>query len=455
MISIIIRTRNEERWIGHCLWAISNQDLQQFEVIVVDNGSTDKTLEVIEEARKNLPRLKIVRFDGQFKPGAAINLGISNSIGKLIVVLSGHCIPTSNGWLTSLSKKLKNENVGGVYGRQEPLPFSSPLDKRDLAITFGLDPKIQIKDPFFHNANSAFRREIWNMFPFDEEVSNIEDRVWGARLIENNYEIHYIPEASVYHFHGIHHNADRQRAQQIVTIMERLENTDTKIVTSLNDRFGKGQVVGIVPIRGECLSVDGKYLLAEIAEHLSNCELLGQTFVSTDTEYTLKVAQELGFKVLGLRPVELSGGFTSVDDVLKFELDRIEKSLGHVDLVFALEETHRYRDDGLIQSLISKLIQENLDTVMSGKYLYRPLWKVEDGSLVPLGNQDNAPREFKKNAFVYGVFGAGIVTRSHLVRAGSVVGEKLGLYPVKHPLCDTEVRLASTADLITKEDISA
>ena len=178
---------------------------------------------------------------------------------------------------------------------------------------------------------------------------------------------------------------------------------------------------------------------------------MGQTFISTDSEYTIKVSQELGFQVLGLRPQNFSGDFISVDDVLKYELERIEKLTGYVDLVFSMEETHRYRDSGLIQNLISKLIQENLDTVMSGKYIYRPLWKVENDVLVPLGNQSNA-REFKKNAFVSGIFGAGIVTRSSLVRSGSAIGERLGLYPLEHPLCDTEVRQSIAADLISIGD---
>ena len=69
--------------------------------------------------------------------------------------------------------------VAGVYGRQQPMSFSSDNDKRDLVTVFGLDKKTQKKDPFFHNANSMFRRDIWNEIPFDEEVTNIEDRVWG------------------------------------------------------------------------------------------------------------------------------------------------------------------------------------------------------------------------------------------------------------------------------------
>lgn len=51
--------------------------------------------------------------------------------------------------------------VAGVYGRQEPMSFSSDLDKRDLLITFGLDRRVQMKDSFFHNANSMIRREIY------------------------------------------------------------------------------------------------------------------------------------------------------------------------------------------------------------------------------------------------------------------------------------------------------
>ena len=124
--------------------------------------------------------------------------------------------------------------------------------------------------------------------------------MWGADLIENNYEIHYEPEASVYHYHGIHHAADNQRAQQIVTIMERLDDTDKNLVESLNSRFGKGRVVGIIPIKGKCLSIDGKYLLSEIADHLKNCGLLEQTFVSTDSEF-IKYRSKFKFQSSGFK----------------------------------------------------------------------------------------------------------------------------------------------------------
>ena len=63
----------------------------------------------------------------------------------------------NNSWLKNFIKHLSDNKVAGVYGRQEPLSYSSDYDKRDLITVFGLDKKIQIKDPFFHNANSALR----------------------------------------------------------------------------------------------------------------------------------------------------------------------------------------------------------------------------------------------------------------------------------------------------------
>ena len=59
LVSIIVRTKNEGFWIGKCLHAIENQLYQNFDIIVVDNNSTDKTLTII---KKNFPRVKIVKY---------------------------------------------------------------------------------------------------------------------------------------------------------------------------------------------------------------------------------------------------------------------------------------------------------------------------------------------------------------------------------------------------------
>ena len=208
--SIIIRTKNEDRWIKSCLEKVFTQSYHPFEVILVDNDSKDNTLEIIKE----FP-VKLVKFNEEFFPGKALNKGIEASNGEFIVCISGHCIPKDNDWLSKLISNFSDDKVAGVYGRQEPLPYSSDLNKRDLWTVFGLDKKIQLKDTFFHNANSVLRRELCEKFKFDEEITNIEDRIWGKKVINEGYKIIYAPEASVYHWHGIHQDSNEERLKML------------------------------------------------------------------------------------------------------------------------------------------------------------------------------------------------------------------------------------------------
>ena len=131
LVSIIIRTKNEERWIGSCLNAIYEQDYKNFEIIIVDNESNDNTLRIIN----NYKISKILKIKN-FLPGKALNLGIKKikRINNCLFVWSLYS--QNNKWLSRLISPLKNKNVAGVYGKQEPLSFSSPLDKRDLLNTF-------------------------------------------------------------------------------------------------------------------------------------------------------------------------------------------------------------------------------------------------------------------------------------------------------------------------------
>ena len=241
-ISIIIRTKNEERWIVSCLQKIFSQKLKNIEVIIVDNQSKDKTIKKIKEFPVKIINIK------KFLPGKAINLGVKKSSGEVIVCLSAHCLPVDDNWLENLIKPLKNRKVAGVYGRQQPMPYSTDLDKRDLITIFGLDKKIQLKDPFFHNANSAFRREVWKKIPFDNSITNIEDRIWGKEVISKGYKIVYQPSASVFHWHGVHQNQDANRASNVVGIIESL---DKNLYNKIPQKIESLNIVAIIPVKGK------------------------------------------------------------------------------------------------------------------------------------------------------------------------------------------------------------
>ena len=216
VISVIIRTRNEAEWIGRCLSAVMRQEGVDFEVIVVDNESTDDTVAIVRQHEAKL--VTIGQTD--FTYGKALNDGVRASTGDLICCVSGHCIPENTNWLFWLRTPFVDERVAGVYGRQLPVQATHVLDKRDMWNLFGPERKVQTSDPFFHNANSMLRRSVWEDIPFDEQANGVEDRIWAQKVLARQYTIVYEPNGAVYHPHGVNQTADIHRAERVVRAIE-------------------------------------------------------------------------------------------------------------------------------------------------------------------------------------------------------------------------------------------
>ena len=222
-VSVVIRTKNEARWIDACLFAVMNQDYPDFEVILVDNESTDATLEIASRYDCRVVHLS----DEEFNFSLALNRGIEKGRGDLVAILSGHCVPVNEQWLARMAMNFDDDRVVACYGKQEPLPDSSPFDKRDLWITFGLDRKVQKRDYFFHNGNSMVRRDVWRETPFNENIHGVEDQDWAKKVLKNGSRIVYEPTASVFHHHGIHHDRSQARVDRVVRVIELIQKDRT------------------------------------------------------------------------------------------------------------------------------------------------------------------------------------------------------------------------------------
>ncbi len=431
MISIIIRTKNEEKWIAHCLKGVFSQTYQDVEVIVVDNQSTDKTLEKAKRFD-----VKIVHID-HFLPGKAINLGIRHSKGDIIVCLSAHCIPVNDQWLANLIRNLDEKDIAGVYGRQEPMSFSSDMDKRDLMTVFGLDKRVQVKDSFFHNANSAFRREVWDKTPFDERVTNIEDRVWAKEILSQGYRLIYEPEASVYHYHGIHQDADQERCRNVVSILESLDLSQgaKKNFYDIQDLH----VVALIPVRGEVKHCGSRPLLEYTLERAVGSKFIDEVIVSTDNQAVVGIAQRMGAKAPFLRPPELSEDYVDIGMVLKWSIEKMEDMGILPDLVVILEQTYPFRAPNFLDNMIVSLVRKGLDSILPSKTEFRSTWQKQDGRAKPL-DDGFMPRQFKKTPLYVSLFGLGCVTHPNFLRDGRILGDRVGIHEVEDSFASIEVR---------------
>ncbi len=409
--------------------------MSDHEVILVDNNSSDST---VKRALNEDPSIKVVEID-KFLPGLAINKGIRASNGDYLVILSAHCLPINDDWLESMYKNFKDDSVAGVYGRQVPMSYTNSNDKRDLHITFGLDRREQKKDYFFHNANSMVPRHIWEKHPFDEEVTNIEDRVWGKEIVQQgSYKIIYEPEAPVSHHHGIHHNHKKDRADNTLRIMESMELIANDYQKETVD-ISAHKVCAIIPLRNKDFSQDiSQNLLKRAIEHTLKSDYIDRVIVSTDDQKIADYAVSLGAEAPFIRPEYLSEDGSRVDDVLKYSLEQIENDNYYPDLVISLEITRPFRPDNLSDNLVKRILNQGVDTVIPGYAEYNIGWQKVDDQYMRI-DQFNINKE-DRDPIHFGILGLGSITFPDVIREGSRIGKNVGILEINEPLSNIEIK---------------
>ena len=196
-ISIIIRCYNEERHIRRLLEALLAQDRKDYEIIIVDSGSTDRTLDIVRDY--NVRIFEVAPEDFSF--GHALNVGCRKARGRFLVFISAHVYPTTTTWLRNLMTGFHDLRVALVYGKQRGNEVTAYFEHRIFQKLYP-DYSISLKkDPFCNNACAAIRRKLWLQYPYDEELTGLEDIAWAKKIIEAGYYLSYCAEAEIVHVH--------------------------------------------------------------------------------------------------------------------------------------------------------------------------------------------------------------------------------------------------------------
>ena len=197
-ISIIIRNKNEERWIGHAIQSCLDF-FDDPEIIIVDNESTDASMQIVNEFC--FSDIKTFQIKG-YTPGKALNYGVSKASNDIILVLSAHSEIQRMISLEEIKSHLES-NVA-MFGKQTPLYRGRKISKRYVWSHFGDEVKFNMWSDsenrnFLHNAFCFYTKKVLLENPFDERYPAKEERYWAADMVNKSKTYVYNPEIECKH----------------------------------------------------------------------------------------------------------------------------------------------------------------------------------------------------------------------------------------------------------------
>lgn len=211
-VSVVVPAYNEEAVIGRVLEALLAQQYpsDKYEIVVVDDGSTDRTYDIARQYP-----VKVIRSEVNKGLAAALNLGIKNSRGEIVVVVSADCVPTDHNFIINLVQPFKDPQVGATVGYWiaegmrnrwgKIFRFIYPIGD-DLT---DLEEKIAPGETGFVSIKcDGYRRSVLKEIGFFDEFfsrfSACEDNDISFRIRRAGYKIIRVPQAKVFHILSTH-----------------------------------------------------------------------------------------------------------------------------------------------------------------------------------------------------------------------------------------------------------
>ncbi|MCL4397848.1 glycosyltransferase family 2 protein [Patescibacteria group bacterium] len=188
--SWVLRTKNEEKHIGEVLEMLKNQTRKDFEIIVIDSGSTDGTLEIVRKYPIRLISIKPEEFNYSY----ALNRAIKFARGQYIGILSGHSIPITASFYEDGLKLFSDSKVAAISGHyvDENFKIGKKLVLRRKEQHFIAD---------MTNTNSMIRKKLWKSYHFDEKLMfGCEDYDWALEMLARGYDVVKVPAFSTIYY---------------------------------------------------------------------------------------------------------------------------------------------------------------------------------------------------------------------------------------------------------------
>ena len=220
-VAAVIRSKNRAHCIAEAIRSVQDQTVD-VDILLVDSGSTDRTVEIAESMG-----VRVIRIGAEeFSYGRAINIGIRNVHADLVLVLSSHCVLPDNGWLARAIQHFSNDDrVVGLNGADSlQMRNRSEVPEGGLSsLELGaVSDRVVQRVPWhsfsgFSNHGALVRRACAVEHPFDETLEACEDKQWANRVVKNGWLVVYVSGLRV---SGTHRRGEGMKALHDRSIKE-------------------------------------------------------------------------------------------------------------------------------------------------------------------------------------------------------------------------------------------
>lgn len=196
-VSVVVRAFNEGQHLGRLLHGLQSQTVQPDEIILVDSGSTDDTVEIAERGGCRVVHIA----KEEFSFGRALNRGCEQANGDILLIVSAHVYPVYDTYVEHMISAFHRDGVGVAYGRQVGDHRTKFSESRIMLRWFPTDNIWDQGHPFSNNANAAVKKDVWMPLRYDESLTGLEDLAFAKEVISAGYKVSYVADAPVVHVH--------------------------------------------------------------------------------------------------------------------------------------------------------------------------------------------------------------------------------------------------------------